>query len=187
MHYRHVALFAATTLLLTASFAQEDANSGDASKSLDKSQHANEVDIDRQSVIKGNKDSCELSGDLYFDVGSITLSKDCIEMLKAKLAPILVKEKVYLKIVGCARRNENNPDARENVEYSNLELGMHRALYVAKVLVDAGVEESMIHIESTGSAHPSFSANSSKMKSKGFVEIYVKWSPFVEYSRDKDK
>jgi outer membrane protein OmpA-like peptidoglycan-associated protein len=120
--------------------------------------------------------ACELEGDILYDEGAYTLNKDHIALLN-KLAIILNKQKVYVKIIGYAIPNKDNPDKREYINLSNLELGMKRALLVAKCLVDAGVNETNIQIESMGAA-------GAVVCKYGRVEIYFGANPSKEYLRN---
>jgi chemotaxis protein MotB len=137
--------------------------------------------------LKPIKGGWEIEGDFLFRSGSDDVSREGTESLK-KLAAILKTQDVFLRIVG---HTDNDPivkSAKENPTKLNLQLGAHRAISVAHVLTQAGIDETKIHVVSMGEAVPKAANDTKENKRQNRrVEILVSKSAPEGYEASEEK
>jgi flagellar motor protein MotB len=129
----------------------------------------------------------ELEGDFFFRSGSDDVSKEGVESLK-KLGNVLTSQGVFLRIVGHTDNDPIHRSLKENPTGMNLQLGARRAVSVAHILKEAGVEETKMQVVSLGEATPKV-PNDSRENKKQNRRVEIQVSPMAPegYEASVDK
>ncbi|HLG42516.1 MAG TPA: OmpA family protein [Planctomycetota bacterium] len=130
--------------------------------------------LNQEGITRLPNGAWSIEAHLLFAAGSADITAPGRQTLR-KFLDIWKGKQVKFKIVGHTDTDPILKTAQVYTTRTNVELGMHRALKVMEVLLNEGVAENLIAIESRGSSEPLAAENgtaSSKKKNRR-VEIYV--------------